>query len=204
MFFFLIGKRTRDTGGSSATRLSRTSWRISSASRKRAKGRKRQAQLRASAQQDVTSESPGFWRRKTRVCLFVNTTLKIWPLLHDLHRPARLFLPAWPPGTSCRWGRVGRGRGASNTERTVLWNRLETEKPLHWSRYCVLHLCIYSNLTDSSDNIRVQTTVFVRPPSEEPMTGDKLHQTLVKRLLLLSCPWIRIFLPYLETRLVCG
>lgn len=138
------------------------------------------------------------------VCVFVNTTLKIWPLLHDLHRPARLFLPAWPPGTSCRWGRVGRGHGASNTERTVLWNRLETEKPLHWSRYCVLHLCIYSNLTDSSDNIRVQTTVFVRPPSEEPMSGDKLHQTLVKRLLLLSCPRIRIFLPYLETRLVCG
>lgn len=40
-------------------RLSRMSWRISSALRKQEKGRKRRAQQRASTQLDVTSESAG-------------------------------------------------------------------------------------------------------------------------------------------------
>lgn len=47
---------TRESGGSSDTRLSSTSWSISSALRKQEKGRKRRAQRRASVQEDLTSE----------------------------------------------------------------------------------------------------------------------------------------------------
>lgn len=62
---------TRERAGSSDMRLSTKSWSISSALRKREKGRKRRAQQRASMQVEFTSEPAGFWATQTHAFIFI-------------------------------------------------------------------------------------------------------------------------------------
>lgn len=42
------------------------------------------------------------------------------------------------------------------------------------------------HLTDGLNGVRVQVAVFIRPPSEESTTGDKLHEALWESLFFFS------------------
>lgn len=86
-------------------RLSSMSWTISSALRKREKGRKRRAQQRASTQADFTSEPAEFWATQTHAFIFVgrqrlrmithkhNQTQAKYPLISNM-LSGSLILPA--------------------------------------------------------------------------------------------------------------
>lgn len=42
------------------------------------------------------------------------------------------------------------------------------------------------HLTNSLNGVRIQVTVFIRPPSEESSTGDEFHQALWESLFFFS------------------
>lgn len=116
-----VTRFTRVTGGSSETKLRRVSWRISSALRNREKGRKRQAQRRASSQPAVTSLSSAWtYRMKYTHKQVVNRSLIIEDHTHRLKKihqatqekglcvvPGDLSHGSLQPDTSCKTLRTG-------------------------------------------------------------------------------------------------